>query len=106
MFSSSFVTYIVFLFLYIGYCICHRLPIVYFYTVNENACTRGLPNYLIDTLQQAIDTQPDCDVYLISNEDLCLKTHNVSLLKDFPETLHIINFDDIKSNKSAGMTKK
>ena len=78
----------------------HRIPSVYYYTVNENACTRGLPNYLQDTLIQAIETQPDCDVYLISNDDECLRTHNVSLKTGFPNSLRFINFDDIKSNKS------
>ena len=34
-----------------------RFPIVYFFTMNENACHRGLPNYMTDSINQAIETQ-------------------------------------------------
>ena len=37
-----------------------KFPIVYFYTLDTNACKRGLPNYLLDSINQAIETQIDC----------------------------------------------
>ena len=37
-----------------------RFPIVYFFTMNENACHRGLPNYMTDSINQAIETQSEC----------------------------------------------
>ena len=38
----------------------NKFPIVYFYTMNENACHKGLPNYLTDSINQAIHTQTEC----------------------------------------------
>ena len=42
----------------------YRLPIVYVYTVVPRVCSQGLPNYIKMSLEQAIFSQPDCDVLL------------------------------------------
>lgn len=39
-----------------------RLPIVYVYTVVPRVCQQGLPLYIKVSLEQAIMSQPDCDV--------------------------------------------
>src|SRR5687767_9707957 len=50
----------------------HKLPIVYVYTVVPAVCKYGLPEYIKVSLEQAIYTQPDCDVILVSNFAECL----------------------------------
>jgi hypothetical protein len=42
----------------------YRLPIVYVYTVVPRVCPQGLPYYIKMSLEQAIFSQPDCDVLL------------------------------------------
>ena len=37
-----------------------KFPIVYFFTMNKNACHKGLPNYITDSINQAIETQSEC----------------------------------------------
>jgi hypothetical protein len=44
-----------------------RLPVVFVYTVVPKQCLKGLPVYIKTALQQALFTQPDCDVLLVSN---------------------------------------
>ena len=39
-----------------------RLPIVYVYTVVPAVCKGGLPEYIRTSVEQGIDTQPDCDI--------------------------------------------
>ena len=41
-----------------------KLPIVYVYTVVPRVCHLGLPQYIKESLQQAIFSQPDCNVIL------------------------------------------
>jgi len=48
-----------------------RLPIVYVYTVVPAVCKGGLPEYIRTSVEQGIDTQPDCDVVLVSNFGDC-----------------------------------
>lgn len=48
-----------------------KLPVVYVYTVVEAVCGRGLPDYIKIALEQAILSQPDCDVILASNFGEC-----------------------------------
>jgi hypothetical protein len=48
-----------------------RLPVVFVYTVVPKQCVKGLPVYIKTALQQAIFTQPDCDVLLVSNFQDC-----------------------------------
>lgn len=45
----------------------YRLPVVYVYTVVPRVCKHGLPLYIKTSLEQAIFSQPDCDVILASN---------------------------------------
>lgn len=49
----------------------HRLPIVYVYTVVKAVCRYGLPGYIKVTLEQAVLSQPDSDVYMASNYAEC-----------------------------------
>lgn len=49
----------------------NRLPIVFVYTVVPAVCQWGLPGYIRTSVEQAIFTQPDCDVYLLSNIGEC-----------------------------------
>jgi hypothetical protein len=49
----------------------NRLPIVFVYTVVPAVCQYGLPEYIRISVEQAIFTQPDCDVYLLSNIGEC-----------------------------------
>ena len=41
-----------------------NLPIVYVYTVVPRVCQQGLPLYIKISLEQAIMSQPDCDIVL------------------------------------------
>jgi hypothetical protein len=46
----------------------YRLPIVFVYTVMKASCSAsGLPSYIRTSLEQAIFTQPDAQVILLSN---------------------------------------
>jgi hypothetical protein len=44
-----------------------RLPIIFVYTVVPAVCKHGLPSYIRQSLEQALFTQPDCEVILASN---------------------------------------
>lgn len=48
-----------------------RLPIVYVFTVVPAMCKYGLPSYIIHSLEQAVHSQPDCDVIMASNYADC-----------------------------------
>eukprot|EP01033_Poteriospumella_lacustris_P010355 gene10355-7360_t len=48
-----------------------KLPIVFVYTVVPAVCQFGLPEYIRTSVEQAIYTQPDCEVYLLSNIGEC-----------------------------------
>ena len=50
----------------------YRLPVVYVYTVVPRVCKHGLPLYIKTSLEQAIFSQPDCDVILASNFADCV----------------------------------
>ena len=45
----------------------HKLPIIIVYTVVPAVCKHGLPEYIRVSLEQAIYTQPDCEVIIASN---------------------------------------
>jgi hypothetical protein len=49
----------------------NRLPIVYVYTVVPAMCKYGMPSYIVHSLEQAIFSQPDCDVIMTSNYHEC-----------------------------------
>lgn len=49
----------------------HRLPIVFVYTVVPAVCKYGLPEYIKVSVEQAIFSQPDCDVIMASNYADC-----------------------------------
>ena len=48
-----------------------KLPIVYVYTVVPAVCKYGLPTYIKDSLEQAIYTQTNSEVILVSNNADC-----------------------------------
>ena len=48
-----------------------RLPIIFVYTVVPAVCQHGLPDYIKVSLEQAIYTQPDCNVIMASNYADC-----------------------------------
>lgn len=54
-----------------------RLPIIYVFTVVPAVCQYGLPSYIIVSLEQAVLTQPDCDVIMASNYAACPKISEV-----------------------------
>lgn len=66
------------------------LPIVYVYTVVGKVCNHGLPKYIRITLEQAVFTQPDADVYLIANIGEC------SLIQDSLVNIHGVHVIDSK----------
>jgi hypothetical protein len=49
----------------------NRFPIVFVYTVVESHCIYGFPGYIKTSLEQAIFSQPDCQVILLSNIKTC-----------------------------------
>ena len=48
-----------------------KFPIVYVYTVVPAVCKHGLPGYIKESLEQALFTQPDCAIVMISNYAEC-----------------------------------
>ena len=48
-----------------------KFPILYVYTVTARSCARGLPDYIKTSLEQALLSQPDCDVIMASNYAEC-----------------------------------
>jgi hypothetical protein len=48
-----------------------KLPIVYVYTVVQAVCSYGLADYIKVSLEQALLTQPDCDIVIASNFGDC-----------------------------------
>lgn len=80
-----------------------KLPIVFVYTVTPNKCHRGLPKYIRTSVEQAVFTQPDCDVILMSNFGEC------NTLKADVETITNVMLVDtvkIKSNRTAAYEKR
>ena len=51
----------------------YRLPVIYFFVLSERHCDAGLPEYIKHSLIQAVMTQQDADVMLISNYKQCPK---------------------------------
>lgn len=49
----------------------NKLSIVYVYTVVPAVCQYGLPEYIKYTLEQAVFSQPDCNVVMASNYNEC-----------------------------------
>jgi hypothetical protein len=58
------------------------VPIVYVFTVNLRACDKGLPAYIKFSLEQAVLTQYESDVILVSNYKECAKVKSSSDLID------------------------
>ena len=48
-----------------------KFPIVYFYTVGPYSCKHGLPHYITISIEQAVISQPDCDIIMASNYQEC-----------------------------------
>ena len=68
-----------------------RFPIVYVFTVTAQSCKRGLPEYIIVSLRQAVLSQPDCDVVMASNYASCPTIE--STVDSIPNVIkHDINF--------------
>ena len=58
------------------------VPIVYVFTVSSRACDKGLPAYIKYSLEQAVLTQYESDVILVSNYKECTKVKSSSDLID------------------------
>lgn len=54
------------------------VPIVYVFTVSQRACEKGLPAYIKFSLEQAVLTQYESDVILVSNYKECSKVRQSS----------------------------
>ena len=72
-----------------------RLPIVFYYTIRE--CQSGLPKYIWHSLSQAVESQTDCDVILISNVNEMCKDVKSPL---FPQGISLVSDISIISEKS------
>lgn len=70
------------------------VPIVYVFTVNPRACDKGLPAYIKFSLEQAVLTQYESDVILVSNYKECEK---VSQSSDLIEGLIQIDTGTLRS---------
>jgi hypothetical protein len=64
-----------------------KLPIVYVYTVVPAMCHRGLPDYLKISIEQALLSQPDCDVIMATNYAQC--PHLSKLMDNIPNVVLI-----------------
>lgn len=74
----------------------NKLAIVFVYTVSN--CHKGLPNYIYHSLNQAVNSQSNSDVFLLSNFKRCkLKNNDTNLLS---KNIIQIDYRDIKSNKT------
>jgi hypothetical protein len=51
-----------------------KFPIVYVYTVVPAVCKHGLPAYIKESLEQALFTQPDSTIIMVSNFAECRET--------------------------------
>ena len=80
----------------------YRLPVVYVYTVVPRVCKHGLPLYIKTSLEQAIFSQPDCDVILASNFADC-STVGESV-KDLPKLIKI-DTASVASNRTLTFLK-
>ena len=72
------------------------VPIVYVFTVSQRACEKGLPAYIKFSLEQAVLTQYESDVILVSNYKECGK---VSQSSDLIEGLIQIDTADLHSKR-------
>lgn len=75
-----------------------KLPIVFVYIVVPAVCKHGLPDYIKTSVEQAIFTQPDCDVIMVSNYAECQEIE-----KTVNKVQHLIKIDSTKisSNRTA-----
>lgn len=82
----------------------NRLAVVYVYTVVPARCSRGLPEYISVSLQQARHSQPDCHVMLISNfaqcEELSKSVDQIHGLVKVDSTKIISNRTEVYLNAS------
>ena len=46
-------------------------PIVFVYTISDEVCRRGVPNYLKFTLEQGLLLQGDCEIVMMGNYADC-----------------------------------
>jgi hypothetical protein len=76
-----------------------RLPIVYVYTVVPAVCKYGLPMYIRSSLEQAVLSQPDCDIIMASNFADCEE-----ISKNLGNLSSVIQID-ISSKYSSEKTK-
>lgn len=74
-----------------------KLPIVYVYTVVPAVCKYGLPEYIKVSLEQALLTQPDCDVIMASNYAECPQISTI--LENIPNVV-FIDTTLIESNRT------
>lgn len=56
-----------------------RLPIVYVFTIVPAICKNGFPEYISYSLRQAVLTQPDAEVVLVSNFAECPRIESQSM---------------------------
>ncbi|KAJ1442281.1 hypothetical protein B484DRAFT_73404 [Ochromonadaceae sp. CCMP2298] len=75
-----------------------RLPVVFVFTVVPTLCVRGLPSYIKTALQQAMFTQPDCDVLLVSNFKDCASVRES--VKELT-TLKLVDSSLMASNRTV-----
>mmetsp|Transcript_15995 Transcript_15995/g.23360 ORF Transcript_15995/g.23360 Transcript_15995/m.23360 type:complete len:441 (-) Transcript_15995:63-1385(-) len=52
----------------------NKFPIVYVYTVVPAVCKHGLPSYIKESLEQALFSQPDSTIIMVSNFAECHET--------------------------------
>ena len=76
-----------------------KFPIVLVHLVSKKGCHRTLPIYIKYSIQQAIKTQIDCQIILISNFNECNDTLKAQLSSI--KYLKLIDIDTISSNKTT-----
>lgn len=87
----------------IGAIVCAAsLPIVFVYTISEETCRRGVPNYLKYTLEQGLLFQADCEIVMLSNYAEC-----AGLEKEIDLIPGVVKVDTtvIASNRSDSFAK-
>ena len=94
--TSSVATLVVLVILGTVVCV-PSFPIVFVYTISDEVCRRGVPNYLKFTLEQGLLLQGDCEIVMMGNYAECTSfREEIDLISGVIK----IETTDIASNRS------
>ena len=74
-----------------------KLPILFVYTLVPKICRHGLPDYILTSLQQAVFTQPDCDIIMATNYREC---PNVKIALKKVTNIIFVDINDVISSRT------